>query len=134
MSSKILQSREFKNGSVNTDCKTLDRAFFEQSYSSPSIYFKSTHDLSLLNFSGLARGIICVVSATVSPMIDHALVRGLTKFTVILSSPSFNPFPAKGFPIDESNRLALDRVKSISVMRVPSAVKALKETYNDQGG
>ena len=36
-----------------------------------------------------------------------------------------NPFTAKGFPIDELNRLALDRVQSISVMRAPTAVKAL---------
>ena len=27
-----------------------------------------------------------------------------------------NPFTPKGFPIDEENRLALDRVKSISVI------------------
>ena len=26
---------------------------------------------------------------------------------------NINPFPSKGFPIDEQNRLALDRVKSI---------------------
>ena len=29
-------------------------------------------------------------------------------------SKEFNPFTPKGFPIDEYNRLALDRVKSIS--------------------
>ena len=29
-------------------------------------------------------------------------------------STTVNPFPPKGFPIDEENRLALDRVKSIS--------------------
>ena len=39
-----------------------------------------------------------------------------------------NPFTAKGFPVDEENRLALDRVKYISVMRAPSAVKALMGT------
>ena len=31
----------------------------------------------------------------------------------------------RGSPIDEQNRLALDRVKSMSVMRAPMAVKAL---------
>ena len=39
-----------------------------------------------------------------------------------------NPFTAKGFPVDEENRPALDRVKYISVMRAPSAVKALMGT------
>ena len=34
-----------------------------------------------------------------------------------------NPFTAKGFPIDEENRLALDRVKSMSALRV--SVKTL---------
>ena len=34
-----------------------------------------------------------------------------------------NPFTAKGFPIDEENRLALDKVKSISALRV--SVKTL---------
>ena len=38
------------------------------------------------------------------------------------------PFTAKGFPIDQENRLALDRVKYISVMGAPTAVKALKES------
>ena len=36
-----------------------------------------------------------------------------------------NPFTAKGFPIDELNRLALDRVKSIPALRAPTAAKAL---------
>ena len=40
----------------------------------------------------------------------------------------FNPFTAKGFPIDEYNRLALDRVKSVSFMRAPTAVKVLNKT------
>ena len=30
----------------------------------------------------------------------------------------FNPFTAEGFPIDEQNCLALDRVKSIGVMNL----------------
>ena len=34
-------------------------------------------------------------------------------------------FTAKGFPIDEFNRLALDRVKSISALSAHSAVKGL---------
>ena len=29
-----------------------------------------------------------------------------------------NPFPSEGFPIDESNRLALDRVKSVSALTI----------------
>ena len=33
---------------------------------------------------------------------------------------SNNPFPAKGFPIDELNRLALDRVKSIGALSARS--------------
>ena len=37
-----------------------------------------------------------------------------------------NPFPSKGFPIDESNRLALDRVKSTSALSAHSAVKGLR--------
>ena len=42
-----------------------------------------------------------------------------------------NPFPSKGFPIDEYNRLALDRVKSISALSAHSAVKGLKyDNYN----
>ena len=41
-----------------------------------------------------------------------------------------NPFTAKGFPTDAENRLALDRVKYISVMRAPTAVKALKRVNN----
>ena len=36
-----------------------------------------------------------------------------------------NPFPSKGFPIDEQNRLALGRVKSISNLSAHSAVKGL---------
>ena len=36
-----------------------------------------------------------------------------------------NPFPSKGFPIDEQNRLALARVKSISAQSAHSAVKGL---------
>ena len=31
---------------------------------------------------------------------------------------SYSPFTAKGFPIDEWNRLALDSVKSISDLRI----------------
>ena len=37
-----------------------------------------------------------------------------------------NPFPSKGFPIAEQNRLALDRVKSISALSAHLAVKGLK--------
>ena len=37
----------------------------------------------------------------------------------------FNPFTAKGFPIDELTRLALDRVKSVSVMSAPTDLKGL---------
>ena len=40
---------------------------------------------------------------------------------------STNPFTAKGFPIDKLNCLALDTVKSMSVVRAPTAVKALKK-------
>ena len=40
--------------------------------------------------------------------------------------PTINPFPSKGFPIDEWNRLALDRVKSISALSAHSAVKGLR--------
>ena len=39
-----------------------------------------------------------------------------------------NPFPSKGFPFDEQNRLALDRVKSISALSAHSAVKGLRIT------
>ena len=40
-----------------------------------------------------------------------------------------NPFTAKGFSIDKSNQLVLDGVKSISVLRTPTAVKALMGTW-----
>ena len=43
----------------------------------------------------------------------------------IIKSNSINPFPSKGFPIDEENRLALDRVKSISALSAHSEVKGL---------
>ena len=36
-----------------------------------------------------------------------------------------NPFPSKRFPIDELNRLALDRVKSISALSTHSDGKGL---------
>ena len=36
-----------------------------------------------------------------------------------------NPFPSKGFPIDEYNRLALNRVNSVSALSAQSAVKGL---------
>ena len=46
------------------------------------------------------------------------------------TSPSpFKPFPSKDFPIDEYNRLALDRVKSISAVSAHSAVKGLSRPY-----
>ena len=48
-------------------------------------------------------------------------------------SSQFNPFPAKGFPIDEYNRLALDRVKSISALSAHSAVKGLKHSWYVHG-
>ena len=35
----------------------------------------------------------------------------------------FNPFTAKGFPLTSKTRLALDTVKSTSVMSAPTAVK-----------
>ena len=38
-----------------------------------------------------------------------------------------NPFPSKGFPIVEPNRLALDRVKPISALSAHSAVKGLTD-------
>ena len=41
-----------------------------------------------------------------------------------------NPFNAKRLPNDELNRLALDRVKSIGVMREPTAVTALRNPGN----
>ena len=37
----------------------------------------------------------------------------------------FHPFPSKGFPIDEQNRLALDRVRSMSALSAHAAVKGL---------
>ena len=37
-----------------------------------------------------------------------------------------NPFPAKGFTIDEQNRLALNRVKSVSALSTHTAVKGLR--------
>ena len=40
----------------------------------------------------------------------------------------FNPFPSKGFPMAEQNRLALDRVRSISALRAHSAVEGLMGT------
>ena len=40
-----------------------------------------------------------------------------------------NPFPSKGFPIDELNRLALDRVKSISALSTHLAVKGLTPEF-----
>ena len=43
----------------------------------------------------------------------------------ILLDLALNPFPAKGFPNDEENRLALDRVKSIRALSAHSAVKGL---------
>ena len=44
-------------------------------------------------------------------------------------SGCINPFPSKEFPIDEQNRLALDRVKSISALSAHSAVKGLKISH-----
>ena len=38
-----------------------------------------------------------------------------------------NPLTTKGFPIDELNRLALDKVKSMSIIRAPTAGKALSK-------
>ena len=44
-----------------------------------------------------------------------------------LDDVASNPFPANGFPIDKLNRLALDRVKSISALSTCSAVKGLNK-------
>ena len=46
----------------------------------------------------------------------------------MINNSGINPFTAKGFPIDEYNRLALDRVKSVSSLRAPTAVKAFTIT------
>ena len=43
----------------------------------------------------------------------------------LMVSDVVNPFMSEGFPIDEYNRLALDRVQSISVMSVPTDLKGL---------
>ena len=64
----------------------------------------------------------------VSPKIVEAILKmktpqdqtELTRFLGVV-----NPFLSKGFPIDEQNRLALDRVKSISALSAHSAVKGL---------
>ena len=45
--------------------------------------------------------------------------------TIKLSNYLFTP---KGFPIDELNHLALDRVKSISALWAPTGVKGLTNT------
>ena len=45
-----------------------------------------------------------------------------------------NPFLSKGFPINEQNRLRLDRVKSISALSAHSAVKRLMGTSRQQYG
>ena len=47
----------------------------------------------------------------------------ILKLFAKFQSTLFNPLTAKGFPIDKLNRLALDRVKSISAMGAPAAVK-----------
>ena len=44
-----------------------------------------------------------------------------------LDDVASNPFPAKGFPIDKLNRLALDKVKSIIALSTCSAVKGLNK-------
>ena len=46
-----------------------------------------------------------------------------------LGNERVNPFTPKGIPIDKLNHLALDRVKSRSVMSAPIAVKALIGTF-----
>ena len=38
-----------------------------------------------------------------------------------------NPFTPKGLPIDELNRLALDRVKWISAIWAPTGMKGFKD-------
>ena len=43
---------------------------------------------------------------------------------------SLNLFTPKGFPIDELNRLALGRVKSISALWAPTGVKGLITNTN----
>ena len=47
---------------------------------------------------------------------------------VTTGNGTYNPFPSKGFPIDEQNRLALDRVKSISALSAHLALKGLMGT------
>ena len=42
---------------------------------------------------------------------------------------SLNLFTPKGFPIDELNHLALDRVKSISALWAPTGVKGLNNQH-----
>ena len=56
--------------------------------------------------------------------ISEALGVSFNTKTKIIQFSFFHPFNAKGFPIDEKNSLALDRVKSVSVMSAPTAVKA----------
>ena len=50
---------------------------------------------------------------------------------VVLRVYCLNPFSAKGFPIDEKNRLALDRVKSVSTSL---ALKGLIHVLRDISG
>ena len=49
------------------------------------------------------------------------------------SQGTINPFPDRRFLIDESNRLAFYRVKSISVLITQSAVKGLTITQPQHG-
>ena len=61
------------------------------------------------------------------PQVPEVCEETLRWSTRQIRRPSrFNPFPSKGFPIDEQNRLALDREKSISALAAHSAVKELK--------
>ena len=53
----------------------------------------------------------------------------ITKVTIIF----VNAFMSEGFPIDEKNRLALDRVKSTTVISAPTDLKGLTYTVGVYG-
>ena len=57
---------------------------------------------------------------------DAVTLIGHASYLTSLKRREFlNPFPSKGFSIGEQNRLALDRVKSISALSAHSAAKGL---------
>ena len=66
-----------------------------------------------------------------SPLTSKIVWRSLDRVKSIsaLSTHTVNPFPSKGFPIDEYNRLALDRVKSVSGPSAHLAVKGLSAMH-----